>query len=167
MTGKLMATLPSRTYTQKTSDAGTSLFASDAILPGVEILRVERPLVSVLDTAHLQDTCSECNLWFPESGHDQRPPSERLKTCLGCRVTRYCCKVGFLFLFYVIVCCSKYSCISISKHSIRLSYLVSIKSHLMSSRGPSTHIPGHHNACAISLKQPTTGMSNSVMEHET
>ena len=98
-----MATLASRVYTQKASDAGTSLFASDAIPPGVEILRVERPLVRVLDTAHLQDTCSECNLWFPEIGHDQRPPSERLKTCLGCKITRYCCKVGLLVSFYVIL----------------------------------------------------------------
>ena len=99
MTDRLMATLSSRVYTQRTSDVGTGLFASDTIPPGVEILRVDEPLVSVLDTAHLRDTCSQCNLWFRENGHDQKPPSERLKTCLGCKITRYCCKVRSLFLF--------------------------------------------------------------------
>ena len=91
-----MATLPSGIYTQKTSDAGTSLFAEDAISPGVEILRIERPLVSVLDTAHLKDTCAECNLWLPEigdHGDEQGPRNNRLRTCLGCKITRYCCKV--------------------------------------------------------------------------
>ena len=149
-----MATLSSRVYTQKTSDAGTSLFASDAIPPGVEILRVERPLVCVLDTAHLQDTCSECNLWFPETGHVQRSPSERLKTCLGCKITRYCCKVRFFFLFSSFflrhsmllgeafttttlpssTTFSKCSCMSISKYFISfVSSTLFVSSHTQSS----------------------------------
>ena len=96
-----MATIPPRIHTQKSPDAGRGLFASDAIPPGVEILRIDRPLASVLDSPHLKDTCSECNLWLPENLGSQ---SKRLKTCQGCKITRYCCKVG---LFYSSLCCQK------------------------------------------------------------
>ena len=88
-----MATLPSRIYTQKTSDAGTGLFTSDAISPGVEILRIESSLVSVLDSVHLKDCCGECKLWLPESGQDRGPENRTLKICQGCKIMRYCSKV--------------------------------------------------------------------------
>ncbi|KAF6236550.1 hypothetical protein HO173_005331 [Letharia columbiana] len=87
-----MATLPKHIYTQITPDAGTGLFASEAIPPGVEILRIERPLVSVLDSPHLKDTCSECSLWLPQNDDDRDPKCKRLKACQACKVTKYCCK---------------------------------------------------------------------------
>ncbi len=96
-----MATLPSHIRTQIAPDAGTGVFASDDIPPGVEILCIDRPLVSVLDSARLKDTCSECNLWLPENGHDRGPQSTRLKTCQGCKITRYCCKVGRFLLYHM------------------------------------------------------------------
>ena len=97
-----MAMPPSPIFTQETPDAGTGLFASSAIPPGVEILRIDTPLVSVLDSPRLKDTCSECNLWLPENGHDRGSQGKRLKTCHGCQITRYCCKVGpFLLKIYL------------------------------------------------------------------
>ena len=99
-----MATnIPSPTYTQSISGAGVGLFAAEAIPPGVEILRIDRPLVSVLDSPHLQDTCSECILWLPENGHHNGDAqSERLKACQGCKITKYCCKVGLFLLSSVL-----------------------------------------------------------------
>lgn len=94
-----MAAPPSRIRTQRISDAGTGLFASDAIPPGVEILRIDRPLVSVLDSPHLRDTCSDCSLWLPENGHHWGPQTKRLKICQGCKTTRYCCTVCFVLLY--------------------------------------------------------------------
>lgn len=93
-----MATLPPPIYTQKIANAGTGLFASEVIPPGVEILRVDRPLVSVLDTPHLKDTCSECSLWLPENGDGRDAQSKRLKACQGCKITKYCSKVGLFLL---------------------------------------------------------------------
>ena len=94
-----MAAPPSRIRTQRIPDAGTGLFASDAIPPGVEILRIDRPLVSVLDSPHLRDTCSDCSLWLPENGHYWGPQTKRLKICQGCKTTRYCCTVCFVLLY--------------------------------------------------------------------
>lgn len=87
-------TLPVQVHTQTSPDAGTGLFASDAIPPAVEILHIRRPLVSVLDSSHLRDTCSECILCLPENGTDREPQSKGLKTCQGCKINKYCCKVG-------------------------------------------------------------------------
>ena len=90
-----MESLPPLLYPQQTAAAGTGLFASEAIPPGVEILQIERPLVYVLDSPHLKDTCSECSLSLPERRHDHGPHSKSLKACHGCKITRYCCKVGY------------------------------------------------------------------------
>ena len=91
-----MATLPTHVYTQNIPDAGTGLFVSEAIPAGVEVLSIDRPLVAVLDSPHLKDTCSDCFLWLPENGE---PQSKRLRACQGCKITKYCCKVGLLFLY--------------------------------------------------------------------
>ena len=113
--------LPAHIYTQTTPDAGTCLFTSEAIPPGVEIFRIDRPLVSVLDSPRLQDTCSECSLWLPENGHDRDSQSKRLKNCQACKITKYCCKVC-LFLLHDILpkgasttICSKQMSVSVSK----------------------------------------------------
>ena len=90
-----MASPPPHLYPQETAAAGTGLFASEAIPPGVEILQIERPLVYVLDSPHLKDTCSECSLSLPEKSRDHAPHGKSLKACHGCKITRYCCKVGY------------------------------------------------------------------------
>lgn len=94
----MTSSLPDHIVPQKTSDAGTCLFTSKELSAGELIFRIERPLVSVLDTARLRDTCEACFLLLPENRGGGRDPDGRtvLKNCSGCRVVRYCCKVGFL-----------------------------------------------------------------------
>lgn len=79
-------------YSKRTPNAGSGLYASEAIPPGVELLHIDRPLVSVLDSPHLKDACSECNLWLPENGHGRHPENKSLRACQACRITKYCCK---------------------------------------------------------------------------
>ena len=89
-----------RIYTQQTPNAGTGVFAAKDILSGELIFRIDRPLVSALDSPHLKDTCYNCYLWVPEEQRDEEDEDGRigmlrLKACTGCRVSRYCGKVGF------------------------------------------------------------------------
>ena len=91
----------SNIYTQETSYAGTGVFAAKDIDPGEKIFGIDRPLVSALDSGHLKDTCYNCYLWIPEEQRDEEDEDSgmervRLKACTGCRVARYCGKVGFL-----------------------------------------------------------------------
>ena len=129
-----MATLPTHLYTQKNPDAGTGLFVSEAIPPGVEILRVDRPLVSVLDSPHLKDACSECCLWLPENGDGGDSQSKRLRACQGCKITKYCCKVGLSLLCSMllneasITICSRQSCMSIVQGLSFVSFTSCMKS---------------------------------------
>ncbi|KAI9831374.1 MAG: hypothetical protein M1826_003547 [Phylliscum demangeonii] len=67
------------------------LFAAVAIPPGSEILSIACPMLQVVDSAHLVNTCDRC---FVEEIATLGPNTEviRLKTCQGCRVVRYCGK---------------------------------------------------------------------------
>ncbi|KAL6720726.1 hypothetical protein ACLMJK_002651 [Lecanora helva] len=67
-----MSTLPSILYSRTASNnAGNGLYASESIEASIEIFRIDRPLVSVLDSPHLKDACSNCYVWAPESGLGQ------------------------------------------------------------------------------------------------
>ncbi len=91
----------SNIYTHGTPDAGIGVFAAEDVRPGELIFRIDRPLVSALDSAHLKDTCYNCYLWLPENQRDDEDDGVgmvRLKACTGCRVARYCGKVGSLLL---------------------------------------------------------------------
>ena len=95
----------SKTYTQKTVNAGTGVFAAIDIPPGELTIHVARPLVSALDSPHLKDTCYNCYLWVPEGqideeGEDGGTGDVRLKACTGCRVAKYCGKVGLVIRYY-------------------------------------------------------------------
>ena len=74
---------------------GKGLFAWKDVAAGEGINTIMRPLVLVLDTRRLADTCSNCLEWssqvFLRSIVDEyEPPS--LKACLGCKTMRYCSK---------------------------------------------------------------------------
>jgi hypothetical protein len=84
---------------------GVGLFATAPIPSGALILSIEQPLLAIPDIAYLEQTCSNCLCWVPEpgatgysvqqwlnSGYAEEPKS--LKTCTGCKVVRYCDKVG-------------------------------------------------------------------------
>ena len=84
-------------YSKKTESAGNGLFASKDIPAGDLILRVNRPLVTVSDSPHLNDTCSNCCIWVPQGqaaavGNGKEKVT--LKACTGCKIVRYCGKVG-------------------------------------------------------------------------
>ena len=83
---------------------GVGLFASTPIQPGTLIVSIDQPLLAIPDNAFLDQTCSSCLCWVPDptttgqsvqqwltSGYEE-PKS--LKTCTGCKVVRYCDKVG-------------------------------------------------------------------------
>ena len=94
-----MTPLPAHIYTKPASNnAGNGLFTSKGLSAGEEILRIDRPLVSVLDSPHLKDACSNCYVWVPENGVGQFGEeggiTTKLKACQGCKVDRYCSKVG-------------------------------------------------------------------------
>ena len=74
---------------------GTGLFTSKRIEAGELVFKVERPLITVLDSARLRSCCE----WCLTSGHegeclDDADVGVRLRACTGCRVVRYCSKVG-------------------------------------------------------------------------
>lgn len=105
--------LPTHIFPQKTPTAGTGLFTSKPLPAGELIFRLERPLVSVLDSVRLRDTCEGCFRWLPASADGRTEDAELtdggeggkgvLRDCLGCKVVRYCCKVGFYILDFFCV----------------------------------------------------------------
>ena len=103
-----MPKLPSHIQPRSTSGAGTGLFTDHSIAAGAEIIRIDQPLVAVLDSPHLQNTCANCFLQLPSSADDaagnrvialrdgdsNEREKRRLRSCLGCKVVRYCSQVG-------------------------------------------------------------------------
>lgn len=104
-------TLPRHLTTRRTGSAGIGLFTKEPFAAAKEIWGLKKPWAAALDSQHLQDTCSNCFLWLPDQGEsesesrgqsesslDQTSQIDRiqasLKQCLGCKVVRYCCKVG-------------------------------------------------------------------------
>ncbi|KAI9756155.1 MAG: hypothetical protein M4579_003968 [Chaenotheca gracillima] len=87
-------------------DAQSGVVAATRLRPGSSILSVSQPLVTVVDNAHLMETCSGCFMWYPprsessagfgggEGGATEGsgPRQGELKTCLGCKTVRYCGK---------------------------------------------------------------------------
>ncbi|KAL9128804.1 MAG: hypothetical protein Q9217_002585 [Psora testacea] len=114
-----MPQLPIHIQPRSTPSAGTGLFTSHSIAAGKEILHIDRPLVAVLDSTHLQDACGNCFLWLPggdeddsaagtgkvrvRTGEGEDKKRRILRSCLGCKVEchasawkeghRYECKI--------------------------------------------------------------------------
>lgn len=94
-----MTDLPAHLHVKQASNsAGKGVFTSEAIEAGKEIFRIDSPLVSVLDSPHLKDACSSCFIWVPANGVGQfgedQGKSIKLRACQGCKIDRYCSKVG-------------------------------------------------------------------------
>ncbi len=94
-----MPAFPSHIFTkQAPNNAGNGLFSSQAIDACTEIFRVDRPLVSVLDSRHLKNACSYCYIWLPQDGIGQMGGEQgrtvKLRACQGCKIIRYCSKVA-------------------------------------------------------------------------
>jgi len=82
-------------YKKHTVGRGHGLFASQDLHLRSQIMLVARPLLMALDTAQLKSYCDCCfisavdTVLSPDSGGVQT-----LKRCTGCRVLRFCSKVG-------------------------------------------------------------------------
>ena len=87
-----MTSLPSHIQKRSIPRAGNGLFTLKAIDAGEEVLRVERPLVAVLNQGQLIAACEWCFIWVPEG---KGTPTTKLRVCQGCRIVKYCSKVGF------------------------------------------------------------------------
>ena len=111
---------PPHIETRKTATAGFGLFTSEEIPAGQLIFAVERPLIVELDSARLTDTCG----WCLKNVQDGAGEAVNLKACTGCKVLRYCSKVGvwtsrfssrssvvaiFLVLTFIAFMCTKLS----------------------------------------------------------
>lgn len=86
--------------------SGNGLFATRSLPAGELVLQLKRPLVGVLDTPRLEDTCSNCFAWSSDSdGNDMQlvlgnstavTATTTVNACVGCRKVKYCSKVCML-----------------------------------------------------------------------
>lgn len=80
-------------------DAGRGLSARQDIPSASEIFRATKPLVAVVNDAHLDDTCDNCfryvNSGLSDDGHfvSEGSPDISVTECAGCRLISYCSKV--------------------------------------------------------------------------
>ena len=81
---------PSYIQARQTAHAGLGLFTSERIEAGEFIFSIERPLITALDSGRLTDTCE----WCLRVVRDGEEGEQRLRSCTGCKVVRYCRKVG-------------------------------------------------------------------------
>ena len=102
-----MADLPPNVYRKEIPDAGSGLFASQATEPGDQVFLIERPLVAVLNQSQLTTACANCFFWVPENSSEdavgggdvgEKPKRKKLRACHGCKIVRYCSKVGLCIL---------------------------------------------------------------------
>lgn len=97
-------TLPPHIIPRRTPSSGTGLFTSQPIDAGELVFRVERPLITVLDSARLSVSCEWCLAGGKRDGDGvdgggwEGEGTVRPSACTGCRIVRYCSKVGGVLL---------------------------------------------------------------------
>lgn len=106
MTSPSGHSLPAHISPQETPDAGNCLFSSKEIAAGELVFHIDRPLALALDEPRLRETCEGCLRWMNGNSmgddDDDDDDAKRLKDCLGCKVVRYCGKVGDFFLVWML-----------------------------------------------------------------
>lgn len=91
----MILSLPAHITTRTIPSKGTGLYTSKQIEAGKLVFKDERPLITVLDSARLRGCCEWCLTAGHEGGDlDDGYGGVRLRACTGCRVVRYCSKVG-------------------------------------------------------------------------
>ncbi|KAL1957992.1 hypothetical protein VTO42DRAFT_5204 [Malbranchea cinnamomea] len=71
--------------------AGTGLFATTTIYPGFNVCDLPTSFATVLDSARLEDTCSNCfGVRSIKAESNLGEAANGLKLCTGCRTVRYC-----------------------------------------------------------------------------
>ena len=81
-----------KAFPEPTPNRGTGLFTRTPHNVGDNIILVWEPLVAVLDTPRLEDTCSKC--FGSRSANTLTEEKVSLKACTGCRTVKYCDKVS-------------------------------------------------------------------------
>lgn len=78
--------------------AGNGLFATTDIAAGELIFSLERPAIAVLDSKQLDRVCSNCFASSEDRAvkYGDVASVVNVKACTGCRVLRYCSKVGLI-----------------------------------------------------------------------
>lgn len=85
---------PPSLYTQQVPDKGTGLFTSRTIHAGELVFHIDRPLLCVPDNRCLNEVCYHCFVWLPGGMSMVDGITTKLQVCTGCKVVRYCSKVG-------------------------------------------------------------------------
>jgi hypothetical protein len=87
--------LPAGVERRSIPGRGNGLFATKTFAPQDQIVFVQRPLLSAIDTSHLPTTCYAClrpsDAEIVTSSTSEAQGVE-LKTCTGCRAVRFCKK---------------------------------------------------------------------------
>ena len=89
----------SHAHSRPAGAAGNGLFAAKAFVAGDLVLRVEREVLSVIDSPALTTVCEACFLtsvdeWVGGGGDGEGEGRVELMKCGGCGVVRFCGKVG-------------------------------------------------------------------------
>ncbi|MCJ1249215.1 hypothetical protein MMC30_006438 [Trapelia coarctata] len=82
----------SHAYTGSAGPAGTGLFAARDFEAGELVLRLEREVVSVLDSGRFGVACERC--FLTEEDGEEDDVEVKLKKCGGCGVVKFCGEVG-------------------------------------------------------------------------
>lgn len=101
--------LPPHISPRRTPSSGTGLFTSQPIDAGELVFKVERPLITVLDSARLRVCCEWCLAGgdgdadddAENNGEAGEGDGVRLRACTGCKIVRYCSKVRLELFFFI------------------------------------------------------------------
>lgn len=81
---------------EKGGRPGNGAFAFQAFQAGAPIFALKRPLVGILDTKRLSDTCANCYVGVegtPHASTSSLNENIQVSACVGCKYLRYCGKV--------------------------------------------------------------------------
>lgn len=84
-----------KAFPRKNPTHGLGLVTGESIKVGEDVALIRKPLVAVLDSVRLGDTCTNC--FGKRTANALSDEKVKLKRCTGCDKVRYCDKVG-LFL---------------------------------------------------------------------
>ena len=70
---------------------GNGIFALFDLPASAPVIEDTNPFVAVLDSPTLKTACSWCFVYAEEVSQDERI---KLSACTGCKIARYCGKVG-------------------------------------------------------------------------
>lgn len=85
----------SKAFPRKTPNHGEGLFPRMRIKVGEDVLQIREPLVAVLESSRMEDTCANC--FGARTANALTEEKVKLKRCTGCQKVMYCDKVSLFF----------------------------------------------------------------------